>query len=106
MTVHVTAAVRELVLLIARWYDSRPGRYGSAFLDEFEAALARIEASPRACPAAEDGRAGCEDREVFIARFGQRVLFTIVDEEAYVLIVVHANLKEGAWHGKLPDGST
>jgi hypothetical protein len=102
MTVHVSGEVRERVYAVARWYDAQQGQYGAAFLDEFQAALLRIESAPRACSPSEDGRPGHEDREFFIERFKQRVIFTIVGEDAYVLAVVHASRREGAWHRNLP----
>ncbi len=106
MTVHVSAAVRDETIRIARWYNTQPGCYGSCFLDEFEAALERIERGPRSCPPAEDGRDGHEDREYFIARFEQRVIFTVAGDDAYVLTVVHASRDERAWHRNLPEDLT
>jgi plasmid stabilization system protein ParE len=101
MRLHVSEAARGEINGIARWYDDQPSRYGSAFLDEIAAALRAIEVNPRLYGLADDGRPGCEDRELFIARFKQRVIFTIDREEAYLLTVVHASRKEGAWHRNL-----
>ena len=77
MTFFVPDFVREEILGIARWYDSQPGRYGNAFLDEVEIGLRAIRESPRIHPPAEDGREGQEDREFLISRFKQRIVFTI-----------------------------
>jgi hypothetical protein len=48
---------------------------------------------------AEDGRPGQEDREFYIERFKQRVIYTIVGNDAFLLTVVHASRYEGAWQG-------
>jgi plasmid stabilization system protein ParE len=106
MNVRVSETVRNRVAAIAQWYNTQPSRYGLAFLDEFERALEYIQNNPRACSRAEDGREETEDREFFIARFQQRVIFTIVNEEAYVLAVVHASRQEGAWQRNLPEDLT
>jgi hypothetical protein len=102
VTLHVSEAARDEINGIARWYDGQPSRYGAAFLDEVEAALLAIEANPRLHPLAEDGRPGHEDREYFIKRFKQRVVFTIIGEDVFVLTVVHAARREGSWHRRLP----
>jgi len=105
MTLRVSEAARDEINGIARWYDERPGRYGTAFLDEVEAGLTAIELAPRMCPLAEDGRPGFEDREFFIERFEQRVIFTVRGDDVYILTVVHASRREGAWHRNLPPGA-
>ena len=105
MTLHVSDAARDEINGIAQWYDAQPTRYGSAFLDEVQAALLAIEAAPRSYPLAEDGRPGFEDREYFIARFKQRVIFTIRGEDAFLLTVVHADRREGSWHRRLTPGN-
>jgi len=102
MALHVSEAAREEILGIAHWYDQQPSRYGSAFLEEVEAGLLAIEANPRLYPLAEDGRPGHEDREYYITRFKQRVIFAVVGEDAFVLTVVHASRREGAWRRNLP----
>lgn len=102
MRLHVSQAARDELNGIAHWYDEQPSHYGSEFLGEGEAALLAIETNPRLYGLAEDGWPGCEDRQFYIARFKQRVIFTIRGEEAYLLTVVHASRKEGAWHRQLP----
>lgn len=98
MSLRVSERVREELKGIARWYDDQPSRYGSEFLKEVEAALLAIEANPRLYSLAQDGRPGCEDREYYIARFKQRVIYTIVGDEVWLLTVVHASRREDAWH--------
>jgi plasmid stabilization system protein ParE len=102
MNFRVTEAARDEAAGIARWYNDRPGRYGAAFLDEFEGALAAIAAHPRHHSLAEDGREGHEDREYFIARFKQRVVFTIDHNGITVLSVIHSSRKPGTWFRRLP----
>jgi plasmid stabilization system protein ParE len=102
MRFRVSEQARDEAAGIARWYNDRPGRYGAAFLDEFEKALTEIAANPRLHPPAEDGRDGCEDREYFITRFKQRVVYTIDDDGVLVLAVVHASRRPGSWYRRLP----
>ena len=97
MTFIVPDFVRDEIAGIARWYDSKPGRYGQTFLDEVEIGLKAIRENPRIHPPAEDGREGQEDREFLISRFKQRVVFTIEDDNVIVLSVIHASCKPGRW---------
>lgn len=102
MTLHVSEAARDEINGIARWYDTQPSRYGSEFLDEVQAALLAIERNPWLCSLAEDGRPGHEDREYYIQRFKQRVIFMIIGDDVFLLTVVHASRREGSWHRNLP----
>lgn len=85
MKLIVSEFARDEIAGVARWYNSKPGRYGSALLDEIEKAIETIAANPRLCPPAEDGRDGFEDREYLIKRFKQRVVFTIQNEVITIL---------------------
>ena len=87
---------------IARWYDRQPSRYGPEFLAEFLTALRAIETNPRLYSLAEDGVPGYEVREYFIARFKQRVIYSVTDTDALIISVVHAARRPGLWHRNLP----
>ena len=98
MNVTVSEVVRDEFNGLAQWYDAQPSKYGRAFLEEVQVALSAIEQNPRAHPPAEDGRPGCEDREYFIERFKQRVIFTVEGDDVYIHTVAHANRRPGSWH--------
>ena len=98
MNVRVSEIARHEAAAVARWHDDQPARLGTEFLDAFEATLREIEASPYLHGVAGDSRLDHEDREIFIARFRQRVIYTIVGDEAWVLAVVHSSRKPGIWH--------
>lgn len=83
-------------------YDTKPGRYGAAFEDEVDRAFEQIERNPRIHSPCEDGIAGHEFREFFIARFSQRVIYLVRGGDVLVVAVVHATQNEGAWHRKVP----
>lgn len=101
MTFRVSQAARGDIARTARWYDGQPGRYGSAFLDEIDAAFKAILANPRIHSPVEDGIEGYEVREFFIARFQQRVIFWMTESETLVVSVVHATRREGSWHDSI-----
>lgn len=101
MLVHITASARTEIISITDWYDRQPEQYGDEFLREFERATVAIGESPRLYSPAYDSRPGHEDREYFIARFEQRVIYTIVEEIAHVLTVAHATQREGRWHRRV-----
>ncbi len=84
-------------------YDTKPGRYGAAFEDEVDRAFEQIEVNPRAHAPCEDGIAGHEFREFFIARFQQRVIYLVRGEDVFVVAVVHATQQEAAWHRNVPE---
>lgn len=101
MPVRVTAIARSEVKGIIDWYNRQPGRYGREFLAEFERALRAIASGPRVYSPAIDSRPCHEDREFFIARFEQRVIYTMENDIPHILTVVHANQREGRWHRRV-----
>lgn len=101
MSLRVSAVAREAADRTAAYYDTRPGRYGTAFLDEFAAAVAAVAASPRLYPPCEDARDGYEDREFFIARFQQRMIYTVTADEVVILTVIHASARPAGWHRRI-----
>lgn len=87
--------------VLVDFYDARPERRGDEMLDEFDRAVAAIGDRPRIHPPVDDGFPGLEIRECYVARFHQRVLFVIHNDEAFVLTVVHTDRRPGAWHRRL-----
>jgi hypothetical protein len=98
MNVRVSELVRDEVAGIARWHNIQPARLGSDFLDAFEKALNDIEAAPYLHGVADDGRIGHEDREFFMPRFKQRVIYNIAGDVVRVIAIVHSSRKPGIWH--------
>lgn len=98
----VTDSALADVIAASRAYDTKPGRYGAEFENEFEQAVTRIGENPRLHSLVEDGMPGREIREYFIERFQQRVIYLMRGEDVLVFAVVHASRREGAWHRNLP----
>ena len=105
MNVRVTAGARLDALQTEARLEREQAGFGTAFADQFEAAVAAIRATPRLHSPTEDGPEGVETREVFIARFNQRVIFVVTDGEAVILTITHAHRRPGAWVSRL-DGVT
>lgn len=98
MRLSVSELVVQEVAGIARWHQNQPARLGGEFLDAFDAALGEIEANPHVFGISEDSRLGHEDREYYLKRFKQRIIYYIVGDEVRVTAVVHASRKPGIWH--------
>ncbi|MDB5307897.1 MAG: type toxin-antitoxin system RelE/ParE family toxin [Gemmataceae bacterium] len=101
MSFMVSAGAREDVATAARFYNSRPGRYGAAFKREFAGAGRAIAANPRMYPPVEDGLPEREIREFYIDRFEQRVIYAIREGNVIVFAVVHASARPESWHDRL-----
>jgi plasmid stabilization system protein ParE len=102
MSLQILASADADVVAAVRAYDAKPGKYGKALKAEFTAAVRAIAANPRIHSPCEDGIAGHEFREFFIARFQQRVIYLVRGDDVLVVAVVHATQNEGAWHRKVP----
>ena len=101
MTLRVTAEARSDALETeARLERERPG-FGQAFTGLFDAAVVAIRNAPRQHSPTEDGPDGIETREVFVARFNQRVIYAVTDTAVVILAVVHAHSRPGAWVGRV-----
>ena len=98
MMLTVSEVAQAEVAGIARWYQNQPSHLGYEFLDAFEQALGDIEATPYLHAIAADSRVGHEDREFYLKRFRQRVIYYITGEEVRVIAVVHAARRPGLWH--------
>ena len=101
MKVTVTTAAELDLNSAVDFYESKPQRHGPAMVDEFDRAIDAIADAPRLRPLVEDPHPDFEAREYLIRRFKQRVIFVIIDEEAFVITVVHASRRLSAWHRRL-----
>ena len=102
MSFAVSPAARADVLATSADLDRQPGRLGTAFEAEVEAALDRIAATPQLFSPAEDAPPAGEYREFFIDRFQQRVTYRVTGGDVLIVAVTHASRRPGAWHRRLP----
>ena len=75
--------------------------YGTAFARLLKTAIAAIRSTPRQHSPTGDGPDGTETREVFLARFNQRVIYAVTDAEVVIRAVVHTHSRPGAWAGRV-----
>lgn len=106
MSVVVTPAAEADVIATALALDRPPGCHGDAFHEELREAYRKIGEMPRLHAPVEDGIAGLEVREYFIARFRQRVIYVVSGDDALVVAVIHAARRPGAWHRNLTPETT
>ena len=102
MSLLVSDAAKADVIRASDDYGTKPGRYGAAFENEVEVAIARLAGMPRLYPLVADGVPDREIREYYIERFQQRVIYLITGDDVLVVAIVHASRREGSWHGNLP----
>ena len=103
MTLCVTAGARRDALHTERRLEREQSGFGTAFSDLFETAVSAIRNAPRQHSPTDDGPDGTETREVFLARFNQRVIYAVTDAEVVILAVVHAHSRPGAWAGRVDE---
>ena len=101
MKATVTMAARLDSVAAIDFYDSKPERRGDDVLADFDQVVSGIADAPRRHSLVEDSRPGFEARKGYTERFQQRVIFVIFGEEAFVITVVHADRRPGAWHRRL-----
>ena len=76
----------------ARWYEERAPGLGAALLDEVEAAIARIAASPEAWSIVTD-----DIRRHVLHRFPFGVLYRVRSDQVFVLAVMHLHREPHYW---------
>ena len=77
------------------WYAARAPALGDAFLDEYEAAVTRIEAQPLAYPIVHGPL-----RRALLHRFPYAILFRVTDAELLVVAVMHERRHPRRWLGR------
>ncbi len=75
----------------AVWYDERLQGLGTAFLDEYQSALERIEFDPALFGRLETVAEPGEIRRLLLRRFPYMVVYEILRDEVLVLAVAHVN---------------
>ena len=80
------------MIAAAGWYDERVDGLGSAFLDEVEAAVARIVANPEAWAIVRG-----EVRRHLLHRFPFGILYRTEPDQIFVLAVMHLHREPHYW---------
>ncbi|MCZ7663786.1 MAG: type II toxin-antitoxin system RelE/ParE family toxin [Thermoleophilia bacterium] len=89
------AALQELQEAAA-FYDLEGPGLGGAFLDDFERAGEQILLLPESSPIARK-----HARRKFMARFPYAVVYSLIDEDVFVLAVAHSRRRPFYWQDRL-----
>jgi plasmid stabilization system protein ParE len=81
------------LLAAAEWYDDEAG-LGADFLAEVRAFSARITDAPESFPPDPEIE---EVRRARVRRFPYSLVFTVHDEEVFILAVAHVRREPGYW---------
>lgn len=92
VTVRIREAAQRDIDEAARWYESQHLGLGSAFLEEFLAASARIREAPLAYP--EVGRSA---RRAMLRRFPFAIYYRLANDSAVVVAVMHGSRDPRRW---------
>ena len=87
-------ALAELVGAMV-WYGDRSERAKSAFLDEFEVAVARMREAPMRWPTYRHGT-----RKVRLRRFPFALVYRVGVEELHVVAMAHLHRRPGYWRAR------
>ena len=86
----------------ALYYEAISSHLADAFADEYDAAVARVLASPRMNSPTEDGPEGYELRDVLFRRFPYRLVVWLYEDSTRILAVAHLSRKPGYWKHRIP----
>ena len=78
------------------WYEKQRAGLGDEFLEEAEAAIRRVLATPLAYAVAYKDR-----RRALLRRFPYSVVYRILEDQIVVLAVVHAKQRPRVWRRRL-----
>ena len=81
----------------AEWYEERLEGLGTAFLNEYESALERIEAEPGRFSRLETVTVPREIRRLLLRRFPYLVVYEVLTNEVMVLAVAHVSRRPNYW---------
>jgi hypothetical protein len=87
-------ALREVFRIAARYDRERQG-LGTAFLDEVDAALARIRERPLSGQQLPLG-----ERRILLNRFPHKIIYRPAADRVYVTAVAHPRRREGYWRSR------
>jgi toxin ParE1/3/4 len=90
------AAEREL-LSAARWYDQRQSGLGERFLDDYQAAVARIIAAPASYSRLETLRTRRDIHRCFLNRFPYYVAYELLNDQIVILAIAHTKRRPNYW---------
>ena len=77
------------------WYEARNAEAAEAFMAELDAAIDRIEETPRQWPPYL-----AQTRRYLLRRFPFFVVFREADDRVRILAVAHARRRPGYWRGR------
>ncbi len=80
-----------------RWYDDRQEGLGDQFLDEYAAALEKIEQNPQLFGRIETVTTSREIRRCVLPKFPYYVAYEVLASEVIVLAVPHARRRPFYW---------
>lgn len=80
------------VIESAHWYDSQKPGLGASFLDEIEAAVARISATPEAF-----GTVTGDIRMHLLHRFPYGIVYRVEADRIFVIAVMHLHREPRCW---------
>jgi plasmid stabilization system protein ParE len=80
----------------ARWYENQRSGLGKDFLDEVEAAVARVRADPSTYAQIAKGI-----RQHLVHRFPYAVLYRLEEDRVYILAVMHLHRDPEYWQDRL-----
>lgn len=89
------AALQELEEAAA-FYDLQSSGLGEAFLDDFERAGGQILLLPDSSPIASR-----HARRKLMARFPYAVVYSLIDDDVFVLAVAHSRRRPFYWRDRL-----
>jgi hypothetical protein len=85
----------------ARWYDDHQEGLGDRFLDEYAAALEKIEENPLWFGRLETVTTSKEIRRCLLKRFPYYIVYELAQNEVVVLAVAHARRRPNYWVERL-----
>lgn len=83
---------RHELAAASEWYEARKAGLGGDFLDEFLAAIGRIEDHPKSCPVIDR-----DIRRALLRRFPYALYYLVEETHIEVLGVLHCHQHKDQW---------